>query len=140
MQKTSPSTTNSNHKTVTNSHSLNINQNHNQYSNPTNSHCPILANNDPISPIFNAETNSPELPTIQTQNSISRNPQLKVLKCWYTNATSIKNKYNEFIISINRHNPHIILVTETWLEEDSFNLQIILHLTGAEEMVDAVKA
>ena len=47
------------------------------------------------------------------------------LKCFYTNATSLNNKWDEFnakIIELNY--PHIICITETW-----FNLNSIYELT-----------
>ena len=40
------------------------------------------------------------------------------LKCWYTNASCLSNKLNEFRASIDNEQPDIIAVTEVWLKDD----------------------
>ena len=49
------------------------------------------------------------------------------LKCIYTNATSLVNKWNEFKATISATNPDIIAVTETW-----FNPTCPVKLDGYE--------
>ena len=44
------------------------------------------------------------------------------LKCWYTNATSLNNKFNEFEARIYSEDPDVVLVTETWWKSDSIVL------------------
>ena len=41
------------------------------------------------------------------------------LNCWYTNATSLNNKFDDFTAQIDIHKPHAIYVTETWWDETS---------------------
>ncbi len=41
------------------------------------------------------------------------------LSCWYTNATSLNNKYNDLLIEINCKKPQIIIICETWWTEAS---------------------
>ena len=46
--------------------------------------------------------------------------KLTNLKCFFTNAGSLGNKWSDFNSRINYHNlPHIILVCETWFNESS---------------------
>ena len=43
--------------------------------------------------------------------------------CWYTNAGSLNNKWDQFKASLVFHNhPHIVFVTETWFSEASNSL------------------
>lgn len=41
------------------------------------------------------------------------------LSCWYTNATSLNNKFDEFIEEINTSNSQVVFVCETWWTEKS---------------------
>lgn len=41
------------------------------------------------------------------------------LSVWYTNATSLNNKYDELIIEIELKNPDLIMISETWWTETS---------------------
>ena len=47
------------------------------------------------------------------------------LTCWYTNATSLNNKFSQFEAEINLYDPDIIMVCETWWKEHS-----IVNLSG----------
>ncbi len=40
--------------------------------------------------------------------------EVKHLSCWYTNATSLNNKYEDLSIEVENKNPDIIMVCETW--------------------------
>jgi exonuclease III len=41
---------------------------------------------------------------------------LKNLKCFYTNARSIRNKFADLLTYVNFENPDLIFITETWLK------------------------
>lgn len=40
------------------------------------------------------------------------------LKCWYTNASSLSNKLDEFHACIDKEQPHIVAVTEIWMKDE----------------------
>jgi hypothetical protein len=48
------------------------------------------------------------------------------LNCFYTNATSLANKWDEFKLALDYHNrPHIVMVSETW-----FNIRTLKEVNG----------
>ena len=47
---------------------------------------------------------------------------LDTLKCWYTNATSLCNKWDEFKAIIILEKPHVIMITETWFNSNSLKV------------------
>jgi hypothetical protein len=51
---------------------------------------------------------------------VNNNIYINKLNCFYTNATSLNNKWNDFnakIIELDY--PHIIFITETWFTPNS---------------------
>ena len=40
------------------------------------------------------------------------------MKCWYTNACSLRNKLDEFRARVKSEQPHVVAVTEVWMKED----------------------
>ena len=48
------------------------------------------------------------------------------LTCLQTNARSILNKHNELQLLVLQHNPHIIGITETWLDSSNNDSEITL--------------
>ncbi|CAF0917391.1 unnamed protein product [Brachionus calyciflorus] len=47
------------------------------------------------------------------------NPPTAKLSCFYTNATSLSNKFNELRVTVNQIHPDIIGITETWFNDKS---------------------
>ena len=41
------------------------------------------------------------------------------LKCMYLNATSLENIFDEFTVVVETNHPNLIVVTETWLKNNS---------------------
>ena len=45
------------------------------------------------------------------------------LRCWYTNATSLENKWDQFKAELlEKNQPHLVFVTETWFSDVSLKL------------------
>jgi hypothetical protein len=56
-----------------------------------------------------------QVTTITTNSNKSQS----YLHCFYTNATSLNNKFDEFIDEINNNHAQIVMVCETWWSEHS---------------------
>ena len=62
------------------------------------------------------------LETIELSKSPSSNNNFSkesFLSCWYTNATSLNNKFNDLLLEIDSRKPQIIMICETWWTEAS---------------------
>ena len=57
--------------------------------------------------------------SIKSTNEDNLNDSSKYLKCMYTNATSLNNKFAEFSTEVETRNPDIIMICETWCTENS---------------------
>jgi hypothetical protein len=49
----------------------------------------------------------------------SNNRNAEHLSCWYTNATSLNNKFDDLILEASYKRPHVIMICETWWTESS---------------------
>jgi hypothetical protein len=60
------------------------------------------------------------------RNTVLGTNHLNYLDCFYTNATSLANKWDEFKLVLEYHNkPHIVMVSETW-----FNIRTLKEVNG----------
>ena len=57
--------------------------------------------------------------SLKTNSKSNAKMNTSSLNCWYTNATSLNNKFDDFTAQIEIHKPHAIFVTETWWDETS---------------------
>ncbi len=57
--------------------------------------------------------------SLKTNSKSNAKMNTSSLNCWYTNATSLNNKFDDFTAQIDIHKPHAIFVTETWWDETS---------------------
>ena len=57
-------------------------------------------------------------------NEQPKEKELRTLNLIYLNARSITNKLNDLAVLINDHNPDVILVTETWCNENTTNAML----------------
>ena len=58
-----------------------------------------------------------ELSKYSTNSKINAN--IGHLSCWYTNATSLNNKFDELISEVDRKKTQIIMICETWWTDAS---------------------
>lgn len=58
-------------------------------------------------------TISPRYTAQQIKSGVSQ------IKCWYTNSTSLNNKINELSIIAEVEKPDVMLISETWFNEES---------------------
>ena len=63
-------------------------------------------------------------PTIRNKQAFTSNNSFL---CLLTNARSILNKFEEFQLLVSQHNPYIIGVTESWLENNIHDSEIQLN-------------
>uniref|UniRef100_A0A915P4D5 STAS domain-containing protein n=1 Tax=Meloidogyne floridensis TaxID=298350 RepID=A0A915P4D5_9BILA len=70
----------------------------------------------------NLSLKSPNIRNMASQPYISSAKLFKNLTCLYYNCRSVRNKINELDIQIVDYNPDLVLLTETWLEENDAHL------------------
>jgi Reverse transcriptase (RNA-dependent DNA polymerase)/Endonuclease-reverse transcriptase len=77
-----------------------------------------LANSGKYSTSLHQYNQTTSIPSYKSANKTHNN--LTALKCWYTNATSLNNKFDEFKASLAYHShPHLLFITETWFNDES---------------------
>ena len=51
--------------------------------------------------------------------SVNKKDKEGSLSCWYTNATSLNNKFDDLLIEVECKKPKLIMICETWWTEAS---------------------